>query len=71
MHKLSATSGTLAIMMGSGVIADFEVVEAGSEIFVRVWPQYPEDDARLRKQVAALLPHQISERHVLVIHDGA
>jgi hypothetical protein len=65
VHKFSATSGALAIMMGSGAIADFEVV--GSEIFVRVWPQYPEDDDRLRKQVAALLPHEISERHVLVV----
>jgi hypothetical protein len=67
VHKFSATSGALAIMMGSGAIADFEVVEMGNEIFVRVWPQYPEDDDRLRKQVAALLPHEISERHVLVV----
>ncbi len=67
MDKLSATNGALAIMMGSGAIADFEVVKTGSEIFVRVWPHHPRDDTRLRKQVAALLPRDVEERHVLVV----
>ena len=67
MDTLTATNGALAIMMGGGVIADFEVVEDGSDILVRVWPQHPRDDARLRKQVAALLPREVDERHVVVV----
>ncbi len=43
------------------------MVETGSEIFVRVWPHHPRDDTRLRKQVAALLPRDVEERHVLVV----
>jgi len=34
---------------------------------VRVWPQHPRDDARLRKHVAALLPSDVEERHVVVV----
>jgi len=68
MAKISAANGALAIMMGAGAIADFEVVEAGSEIFVRVWSQQPGDDGtRLRKQVAAILPAEVDESHVVVI----
>jgi len=67
MEKISAANGALAIMMGAGAIADFQVIETGSEILVRVWPQQPGDDARLRKQVAAILPAELDEHHVVVI----
>jgi hypothetical protein len=67
MNKLTATIGALAIMMGSGTIVDFEVVEAGSEIFVRVWSPQERDVARLRKHVAAILPRAVEERHVVIV----
>ena len=67
MEKISTANGALAIMMGAGAIADFEVVETGSEVFVRVWPQRPYDDSRLRKQVAAILPAELDENHVVVV----
>jgi hypothetical protein len=67
MNTLGATVGTLAIMMGSGTIVDFEVVEAGSEIFVRVWSPPERDVAHLRKQVAAILPRTVEERHVMIV----
>jgi hypothetical protein len=67
MEKISATNSALAIMMGAGAIADFEVVESGSEMFVRVWSHRPRDDARLRKQVAAIVPVELDEDHVVVV----
>jgi hypothetical protein len=67
MDKLSTTNGALAIMMGSGAITDFEVVESGSELLVRVWSPRDRDRARLRKHVAAILPSEIEERHVEVV----
>jgi hypothetical protein len=67
MSTLTATIGTLAIMMGAGTIVDFEVVEAGSEIFVRVWSPPERDVARLRKHVAAILPRAVEERHVMIV----
>ena len=67
MDRLTATNGALAIMVGGGAIADFEVVEDGSDILVRVWSQHPRDDARLRKHVAAFLPRAVEEQHVIVV----
>jgi hypothetical protein len=67
MDKLKATIGALAIMMGSGAIIDFEVVESGSDIFVRVWSPRERDAAHLRTQVAAILPRDVEERHVAVV----
>jgi len=67
MEKISAANGALAIMMGAGAIADFEVIETGNEILVRVWSQQPCDDDRLRKQVAAILPVELDENHVVVV----
>jgi hypothetical protein len=68
VNRLTATIGALAIMMGSGAIIDFEVVEAGSEIFVRVWSPHERDDTRLRKHVAAILPRAVEERHVVIMN---
>jgi hypothetical protein len=67
MEKIGAANGALTIMVGAGAIADFEVVEAGSEIFVRVWPQQPLDNDRLRKEVAAIVPVELDEHHVLIV----
>jgi len=54
-------------MMGAGAIADFEVVESGDEIVVRVWPPRHRDDTRLRKHIAAILPSEVEERHVIIV----
>ena len=43
------------------------VLDIGSEILVRVWPQERCDDTRLRKQVAAILPIVLDENQVVVI----
>src|SRR5437016_3232339 len=66
-NKLGATNGALSIMVGAGTIADYEVVEADNKTLVRIWPADRRDDARLRKQVAALLPDDVEERHVVVV----
>ncbi len=67
LNKLKATIGALAIMMGSGAIIDFEVSESDSEIFVRVWSPPQHDVTHLRKQVAAILPSGVDERHVVIV----
>ncbi len=67
MDTFSPTKGALAIMMGAGAIADFEVVESGDEIVVRVWPPRHRDDTRLRKHIAAILPSEVEERHVIIV----
>jgi hypothetical protein len=67
MDKRSTTTGALAIMAGSGAIADFELIESGDELLVRVWPPQERDASRLRKQVAAMLPREIEERHVVIV----
>ena len=40
--------------------------QSGSEVFVRVWPAGDLEDSRLRRQVAALLPGYVDERHVTI-----
>jgi hypothetical protein len=65
MVRLGAVLGALAIMMSSGMIADFELSESDSDLVVRVWSPDGQEDAKLRKHVAALLPHYI-ERVVVV-----
>jgi hypothetical protein len=59
--------GALSIMMASGLIADFDVVEAGREVYVRVWSIAGDDPLQLQKHVAAILPPHIHERHVTVV----
>jgi hypothetical protein len=66
MAKHEAAGGALTIMMGSGAIADFELREFGSELFVRVWILQNCDASRVRKHVAALLPSHLEERHITV-----
>jgi hypothetical protein len=67
MEKINAANGALAIMMGAGTIADFEIIKTDSEIFVRVWSQQRCDDVRLRKQVTAILPVDLDENHVMIV----
>src|SRR6266516_288414 len=64
--KHQSTGAVLAIMMRSGAIADFELHEFKSELFTRIW--LPRDclDVHLRKQIAALLPGEVEERHVTI-----
>ena len=67
MDKRSTTTGALAIMASCGAIADFELIESGDELLVRVWPPRERDASCLRKQVAAMLPREIEERHVVIV----
>ncbi len=66
MGKHGATGAALIIMMGSGAIADFELHECDSELFIRVWVPQNCDACHLRKQVAALLPKHVEERHITI-----
>ncbi len=66
MKNLRTAVGALTIMMRSGAILDFELFESGSEVFVRVWSAGDLEDSRLRRQVAALLPGYVDERHVTI-----
>jgi len=59
--------GALAIMMASGMILDFELVESDSETCIRVWSPADCDSAHLRKHVGTILSNHIDERHVLVV----
>ena len=53
-------------MMASGAIADFELHEFGSELFIRVWIPQICDAWRVRKHVAALLPSHLEKRHITI-----
>ena len=67
MTYLKTVAGALAIMMASGMIADFDVSETeNNEILVRVWSADDRPDAHLRMQVAALLRH-VDAGHVSVV----
>jgi hypothetical protein len=65
-----AVTGALTIMMRSGTILDFELVELGSEVFVRIWSSGDLEDSRLRGQIAALLPTYVDERHIWIEAQG-
>lgn len=68
--KLKAVAGALAIMTASGMIADFDVAVWNDDVYVTVWSADDQSDARLRKQVAAMLPNVIDESRVFVNRDG-
>ena len=70
MNYLKAAMGSLAIMMASGMIADFDVSVWDDNIYVTVWSADDQPDARLRKHVAAMLPNVIDESRVFVNRDG-
>lgn len=67
MTYLKAVAGALAIMMASGMIADYEVSVADDMIDVRIWAPDDQTDSKLRKQVAALLARHVDETHVIVV----
>ncbi len=69
MNEKNATAGVLAIMMGAGAIADFELCESNGEIFVRVWPAEDREILHLRKHIVALLPSHVEDRHVTVVEE--
>jgi hypothetical protein len=66
MGKHEAAGRALTIMMGSGAIADFELREFASELFIRVWIPQNSDAWRVRKHLAALLPGRLEERHITI-----
>ena len=70
MTSLKAAAGVLSIMMASGMIADFDLLENDNDIYVTVWSVDDQPDGKLRKHVAALLPHAIGESRVFVMRDG-
>ena len=69
MNYVKAAAGALAIMMASGMIADFDLSEQGNDVYVIVWSVGDQPEARLRKHVAALLPDMIDETHIIVVRD--
>jgi hypothetical protein len=70
MSYLKTAAGALAIITASGMIADYDVGEFNDTIYVRIWSMDDQSDARLRKQVAAMLPVSIGESRVFVVRDG-
>ena len=70
MNYLKATAGALAIMMASGMIADFDVLEWNNDIYVTVWSMDDQPDVKLKKHVVALLPDAVDESRVFVNRDG-
>ncbi len=71
MDYVKAAVGALAIMMASGMIADFDISERDNGVYVTVWSADDQPDAKLRKHVAALLPNTIDEARIVVLRDGA
>lgn len=67
MTYLKAVAGALAIMMASGMIADYDVSVADDRIDVRIWAPEDQNDAWLRKQVAALLSSHTHDARVIVV----
>jgi hypothetical protein len=70
MDYLKAAAGALAIMMASGMIADFDVAVWDNDIYVTVWSADDQPDARLRQHGAAALPGGLDESRVFVNRDG-
>lgn len=70
MTYLKAVAGALAIMMASGMIADYDVSVVDDRIDVRIWAPEDQNDTRLRKQVTALLPSHTHDMHVIVVTAG-
>jgi len=67
MTYLKAVAGALAIMMASGMIADYDVSVADDRIDVRIWAPEEENDVRLRNHVAALLSSHVDAPRVIVV----
>ena len=70
MNYLKAAAGALAIMMASGMIADFDLLEWDDNIYVTIWSVDDQPNLKLRRDVAAMLPSSIDESRVFVMRDG-
>ncbi len=70
MTYLKAVAGALAIMMASGMIADYDVSVVDDRIDVRIWAPEDRTDSKLRRQVAALLARHIDDAHVTMVPPG-
>ncbi len=70
MNYLKAAAGALAIMMASGMIADYDVLEWDDTIYVTVWSVDDQSDMKLRKHVASILPDAIDESRIFINRDG-
>lgn len=71
MNYVKAAMGALAIMMASGMIADFDVSERDNDLYIRVWSMDDQPDGKLRKHVAAMLHSTIDETRIVVVRDAA
>jgi hypothetical protein len=67
MTYLKAVAGALAIMMASGMIADYDVSVADDRIDVRIWAPDDENDTKLRNHVTALLSPHVDAPRVIVV----
>jgi hypothetical protein len=67
IKDIKSVRAVLAIMMGAGAIVDFELLQFG----IRIWPPQDGFDQHLSKQIAALLPHELDERHITIVKLGA
>ena len=71
MTRMRSIVGALSIMAAAGTIADFDVVEADSVVYVRVWSADDRDGSHLQREVAALLLPHADEHHVTVVSASA
>ena len=51
-------------------VVDFELLETENETYVRVWTPDEQDGSDLRKQIAAILPGDLQERHIIVVSNA-
>ena len=70
MSYVKAVMGALAIMMASGMIADFDVSERDNDLYITVWYVDDQPAGKLRKDVAAMLPSTIDEARISVLRDS-
>lgn len=70
MNYVKAAMGALAIMMASGMIADFDVSERDNDLYITVWSVDDQPAGKLRKHVAAMLPGTIDEARISVLRDS-
>jgi hypothetical protein len=71
MNYVKAAMGALAIMMASGMIADFDVSERDDDLYITVWSTDDQPVGKLRKHVAAMLPSSIGETRIVVVSEAA
>lgn len=70
MNYVKAAMGALAIMMASGMIADFDVSERDNDLYITVWSVDDQPVGKLRKHVAAMLHSTIDEARIVVLRDS-